>query len=109
VWFCALLFAVLGSTAPVGPVGMGSTTSVGLAGRELALPVGLAGEMPTAPTWAGPKKCGLIPKARAGPKNAGQPKESSPKVRTGPNNSGQPQKSAGRPKTGRPGVSGLNG
>jgi len=44
----------------------------------------------TMPTWAGPKKCGLIPKVRAGSKNAGQPKESSPKARTGPNNSGQP-------------------
>jgi len=77
VWFCALLFAVLGSTAPVGPVCGGSTASVGLAGRELAVPVGLAGEMPTTPTWAGPKstgqfkECGLAPKARAGPKQAG--------------------------------------
>ena len=74
MWFCALLFAVLGSTAPVGPVCGGSTAPVGLAGRELAVPVGLAGEMPTTPTWAGPKKCGLIPKVRAGSKNAGQPK-----------------------------------
>ena len=90
MWFCALLFAVLGSTAPVWSVCEGSTASVGLAGRELSVPVGLAGEMPTAPGWAVPKKhgqpkdCGLAPKVQTDPESAGRLKKCRPAQRVQP-------------------------